>query len=131
MTNTVLVRPASMEDLATIHNLSRIELGYDYDFDTLQSTFRILRTDPNHKIQVAVLENVVVGFLHVNRYDSLLGPAMTNIMAIAVDQNYQGQGIGKIFAQCGGIMGARTTDSWYSLAIVRKPRQCTWFLSTQ
>lgn len=89
-------------------------MGYDFPKDkTEEKLQQILKSDKD-KILVAVIDNVVVGYVHANDYDLIYAPHMKNIMGIAVLSNFKKKGIGRAllsaiedWAQKNGADGVR------------------------
>ena len=46
-------------------------------------------------ILVAVQDNTVMGFIHVEKYELLYHQAMANVLGIAVSEEYRHQGVGR------------------------------------
>lgn len=89
-----MIRQANPEDYEIIHKLSEKELGYPCDKELVHQ--RLSNIDLAREcVFVSEIDNQVVGFIHVEKYETLYIPAMANILGIAVAGSYQRQGIGK------------------------------------
>ncbi|BCN30759.1 GNAT family N-acetyltransferase [Anaeromicropila herbilytica] len=89
------IRECNIEDARYIYELNRDEMEYDYPFEqTIDKLERIL-SSKNDKVFVAIIQDIVVGYVHANDYDVIYTPHMKNIMGIAVSSKYKGNGIGK------------------------------------
>lgn len=91
----ITIRECTQTDAAAIHALSRDELGYDYPLSDTAEKLRSLLTDSSHKILVACIDDLVVGYVHASDYDLLYAPHLKNIMGIAVSSEHRGLGIGR------------------------------------
>ncbi len=108
------IRECKIIDAKAIYELNVREMGYDFPKDkTEEKLQQILKSDKD-KIFVAVIDNVVVGYVHANDYDLIYAPHMKNIMGIAVLSNFKKKGIGRAllsaiedWAQKNGADGVR------------------------
>ena len=93
-----MLRNITILDAKEIQKISDYELGYDVNLDIVKKQIEKLTKDNNHHIIIG-FENEqtrkIIGFVHVESYESLYMEAGLNILALAVDCNFQGQGIGK------------------------------------
>ena len=89
-----LIREACESDVYAICELNRAEMGYEYPLEATVQKLNMLLNSGSDKIFVAVSEDKIVGYVHVNDYDVLYAPHMKNIMGIAVSSEYKRQGIG-------------------------------------
>lgn len=89
-----LIREACESDAYAICELNRAEMGYEYPLEATVQKLNMLLNSGSDKIFVAVSEDKIVGYVHVNDYDVLYAPHMKNIMGIAVSSEYKRQGIG-------------------------------------
>ncbi len=89
-----MIRQANAEDYESIHTLSEKELGYPCDKELVHKRLSNIELD-RECVFVAVMDDRVVGFIHVEKYETLYIPAMANILGIAVAGSYQRQGIGR------------------------------------
>jgi len=89
-----IIREAGIQDASAISQLSREALGYDYSAEDTAKKLQTILSSNCDKVYVAVIENLVVGYIHANDYDLLYAPTMKNIMGIAVDSTYRQCGIG-------------------------------------
>ena len=102
MTRTIEIRPAQLEDAATLQKLARQELGYDYPLEACQKRLQALLADDQQILLVAcsqVAPKQALGIVHASYYYSFYGDPAYNVMALAVDQAYQHQGIGRLLMQ--------------------------------
>ncbi|MBS4456440.1 GNAT family N-acetyltransferase [Tuanshanicoccus lijuaniae] len=91
----MIIRTIQVSDASAIQRINAVELGYTISAEQLEQRIRTLVDDCQHYIFVAEMDQQVVGYVHAQRYDSLLTEqAWLNIMALAVDSKYQGQTIG-------------------------------------
>lgn len=98
------IREFEMKDAAAIHMLNCVEMGYDFPLADTEKKLSMLRNSGKDKIYVALTDNRVVGYIHVNDYDAIYFPHMKNIMGIAVSREYQ---------RCGaGTALLRAAESW-------------------
>lgn len=88
------IREARAEDFADIYILNRDEMGYDYPPEATREKLEAVISSKSDKIFVAVAENKVIGYIHVNDYDVIYAPHMKNVMGIAVSGEYKRMGIG-------------------------------------
>ncbi|MBS4461644.1 MULTISPECIES: GNAT family N-acetyltransferase [unclassified Facklamia] len=93
----MIIRPIQVSDAPAIQKINAMELGYTILLEQMEERIVTLLQESNHHyLFVAEIDNQVVGYVHAQRYDSLLAEqAWLNIMALAVDAQYQGQSIGK------------------------------------
>lgn len=89
-----MIREARIEDCDYIKQLFKDGLGYDCDSDLVRKKLSSIDHE-RESVLVAVIDDVVVGFVHVEKYELLYAPAMANILGIAVSQDYRRQGIGQ------------------------------------
>lgn len=93
-----MLRDITIFDANEIQKISNFELGYDVDLDTVKKQIRKLTNDNKHHIIIG-FENEqtrkIIGFVHAELYESLYMDTGLNILGLAVDSNFQGQGIGK------------------------------------
>ena len=93
-----MLRNITILDAKEIQKISDYELGYDVNLDIVKKQIEKLTNDNNHHIIIG-FENEqtrkIIGFIHAESYKSLYMEAGLNILALAVDCNFQGQGIGK------------------------------------
>ena len=93
-----MLRNITISDANEIQKISNFELGYDVDLDIVKKQIEKLTTDNKHIIIIG-FENEqtrkIVGFVHAELYESLYMDTGLNILGLAVDSNFQGQGIGK------------------------------------
>lgn len=93
-----MLRNITISDANEIQKISNFELGYDVDLDIVKKQIEKLTNDNKHIIIIG-FENEqtrkIVGFVHAELYESLYMDTGLNILGLAVDSNFQGQGIGK------------------------------------
>ena len=93
-----MLRNITILDAKEIQRISNFELGYDVDLDIVKKQIEKLTTDNKHNIIIG-FENEqtrkIIGFVHAELYESLYMDTGLNILGLAVDFNFQGQGIGK------------------------------------
>ena len=93
-----MLRDITIFDAQEIQRISNFELGYDVDLDIVKKQIEKLTNDNKHNIIIG-FENEqtrkIIGFVHAELYESLYMDTGLNILGLAVDSNFQGQGIGK------------------------------------
>ena len=93
-----MLRNITIFDAQEIQSISNFELGYDVNLDIVKKQIRKLTNDNKHNI-IRGFENEqtrkIIGFVHAELYESLYMDTGLNILGLAVDSNFQGQGIGK------------------------------------
>ncbi|MGX7101183.1 GNAT family N-acetyltransferase [Gemella sanguinis] len=93
-----MLRDITIFDAQEIQRISKIVLGYDVDLDIVKKQIEKLTNDNKHNVIIG-FENEqtrkIVGFVHAELYESLYMDTGLNILGLAVDSNFQGQGIGK------------------------------------
>ena len=108
------IRECVLADAESIFELNRSEMGYDYSLEETKQNIKELLLSAHDKIYVAVVDGIVVGYVHANDYKLIYAPAMKNIMGIAVSSKYKRMGIGKellaeveAWAKADGAKGVR------------------------
>ena len=108
------IRQCEIIDAKAIYELNVREMGYDYPKDKTEEKLKQLLKSDKDKIFVALINNIVVGYVHANDYDVIYAPHMKNIMGIAVSSNFKKKGIGRAllsaiedWAQKNGAGGVR------------------------
>lgn len=102
MTVTIDIRPAQLEDAAALQKLASQELGYDYPLEACQKRLQALLADDQQILLVACSQEApkqALGIVHASYYYSFYGDPAYNVMALAVDQDYHHQGIGRLLMQ--------------------------------
>lgn len=90
----VILRKAKISDFEQIHDLCENDLGYKCNKEYLK--IRLSNLIYNREcVFVAVLNDKVVGFIHIEKYETLFMPQMVNILGIAVKNKFRRQGIGQ------------------------------------
>lgn len=91
----MIIRECQESDIQSLYKLNKNEMGYDYPQDKMMKQIdKILHKDTD-KIFVAIINNKVVGYIHVHDYDLMYNDHLKNILGIAVSGEYRHQGIGK------------------------------------
>lgn len=95
----ILIRECIKDDAQSIYLLNKYEMGYDYPVDKQIKKIIDVIDSEKDKIYVAVKDDKIVGYIHVNDYDVIYMDHLKNIMGIAVDSHYRKLGIGKKLLQ--------------------------------
>lgn len=88
-----MIREAALDDAEEICRICLDDLGYDCKEDYVKTRLTHLNRD-RECIFVAEVEQKIVGFIHVERYELLYLPVMANILGLAVSSLARRQGVG-------------------------------------
>jgi len=94
-----MIRKVKLEDAAAIQRLNAECLGYDFDREATEAQLKRLLENDQHLILVAEEAGQVIGYAHAASYDCLYFPSLLNLLALAVTQDFQGQGHGRALMQ--------------------------------
>lgn len=89
------IRECLVSDYKDIYLLNKNAFGYEYDLVKTKSRLYDILGRTTNKIYVACIDKKVVGYIHGSDYECTYSDSLKNIMAIAVDEEYQGRGIGR------------------------------------
>lgn len=88
------IRNATFEDCEKITSISKNDLGYkEASVQMVQSQFKLL-DNSREQVFVAEEDGIVVGFIHIEKYNVLYSKPLTNILGLAVDKNYRRKKVG-------------------------------------
>ncbi|HHU71135.1 MAG TPA: GNAT family N-acetyltransferase [Clostridiales bacterium] len=91
----MMIRECLDRDYKDIYRLNLNAFGYDYDIEKTKIRLNKIINRTTDRIYVACIDNKVVGYIHGSDYECTYSESLKNIMAIAVDENYRGKGIGR------------------------------------
>lgn len=91
----IQIRKAQVEDAKRLHEINNTAFGYYYPEDKTRKKLGEILERETDCILVACKEGTVVGYIHGADYECIYSDSLKNIMAIAVEESYQGLGIGK------------------------------------
>ena len=93
-----MIREINISDAQEIQKICKTALGYDVDISTVRNQINKLSCDnKNHILAVYEDENTkkVIGFVHAQVYESVYSDTGLNILGLAVDPDFRGNGVGK------------------------------------
>ena len=96
-----MLRALKATDVASIHEINKDALGYDFSPEETASQLAKLSQDPHHFLlgfEDSISHNLL-GYVHAEVYESLYSKPGFNILALAVLPQMQGKGIGKTLLQ--------------------------------
>ena len=92
--NDLKIREATVADLPQMCNLFQKDLGYaECTLEIVEKQFAGLDAK-REAVFVAEVQGKVAGVIHIERYDVLYFPPMSNILGLAVSSDFRRQGIG-------------------------------------
>ena len=94
-----MIRKVKLSDAAAIQRLNAECLGYDFDREATEAQLKRLLENDQHLILVAEEGGQVIGYAHAVSYDCLYFLSLLNLLALAVAQDFQGQGHGRALMQ--------------------------------
>ena len=94
-----MIRKVKLSDAAAIQRINAESLGYDFDREATEAQLKRLLENDQHLILVAEEGGQVIGYAHAASYDCLYFPSLLNLLALAVAQDFQGQGHGRALMQ--------------------------------
>lgn len=92
----VIIRIALEEDYEAVYYLNKNGFGYDFDIDSTRKRLKLILEKPSDKIFVAEVAGRVAGYAHAADYECTYMDSLKNILAIVVDENKRGHGIGRV-----------------------------------
>lgn len=90
----VEIREAKEDDCIELSKICKEELGYSCSSEFVRNQVKKLEHSRRDKIFVAVVEQNVVGVIHVEDYQTFYFDELKNILGLAVKKEYQGKKIG-------------------------------------
>lgn len=91
----IRIRNMQLTDAEAINLINTESLGYGISIEITKNQMKKLLINPNYHIfYIAEEEELVVGYVHAELYETLYSEPMLNILALAVNQSYQKKGIG-------------------------------------
>lgn len=113
------IRRAQIEDAERLYEINDTAFGYYYPKDKTKKRLEEILDRKTDCILVACKEGVVIGYVHGADYECIYADPLKNIMAIAVEDSYQGLGIGKkllegieAWAKADGCAGVRLVSGF-------------------
>ena len=96
-----MLRALKATDVASIHEINKDSLGYDFSPEETASQLAKLSQDPHHFLLgfEEPTSHDLLGYVHAEVYESLYSKPGFNILALAVLPQTQGKGIGKVLLQ--------------------------------
>ena len=93
-----MLRAFKATDVASIHEINKEALGYDFSPEETASQLAKLSQDPHHFLLgfEEPSSHDLLGYVHAEVYESLYSKPGFNILALAVVPQMQGKGIGKV-----------------------------------
>ncbi len=92
----LFIRKTVPEDAENICEINKNSLGYDFSVDkTVVQIKQITKDEKTLLLSATDDENRAVGYIEAQIYDTPYAKTYVNIMALAVNEKFQGQGIGK------------------------------------
>lgn len=117
---TIKIRNAVVDDFIAIYLLNLYSLNYEYPTDQTKKRVAFILLNPNAKLLVAEVDGHVIGYIHAVDYDCTYSDSLKSIMALAVEEEYRGRGIGTAlvaaiekWAANSGSSGVRLVTSDY------------------
>lgn len=89
------IRKCRLEDAASICELNRDDLGYDFPLQETKDNLEKILESENDRIYVATYNGEVAGYVHACTYQLAYASQMKNLMALAVAKKYRKKGIGQ------------------------------------
>lgn len=135
MAQAVRIRNAVIDDFIAIYLLNLYSLGYEYPTEQTKKRVAFILLNPNAKLLVAEIGGHVIGYIHAIDYDCTYSDSLKSILALAVEEDYRGQGVGKALvaavekwaASC-GASGVRLVTSMYRAEAHRFYEACGYTL---
>ena len=92
-----MLRALKATDVASIHEINKDALGYDFSPEETAGQLAKLSQDPHHFLLgfEEPTSHDILGYVHAEVYESLYSKPGFNILALAVLPQTQGKGIGK------------------------------------
>ena len=92
-----MLRALKATDVASIHEINKDALGYDFSPEETASQLTKLSQDSHHYLlgYEDDSSHELVGYIHAEVYESLYSKAGFNILALAVMPQSQGRGFGR------------------------------------
>ena len=92
-----MLRALKATDVASIHEINKDALGYDFSHEETASQLAKLSQDSHHFLlgYEDDTSHELVGYIHAEVYESLYSKAGFNILALAVLPQSQGRGFGR------------------------------------
>ena len=94
----VIQRVAALEDAGEVNNLSK-QLGYDATVSETAERLRVVIEDKMHCAYVAVVEGLVIGWIHGFYATRIESAPFVEIGGLVVDANARGAGVGRKLVQ--------------------------------
>lgn len=96
-----MLRALKATDVASIYEINKDALGYDFSPEETASQLAKLSQDSHHFLlgYEDEVSHVLLGYVHAEVYESLYSKAGFNILGLAVSPQAQGRGIGKSLLQ--------------------------------
>ena len=90
----IKIRRATTEDAGAVCEICSEDLGYPCEESFVKEKIEKL-DDDREAVYVAVVNDTVAGYVHVEKYDTLYFETMANLLGLAVKDEYRHKGIGK------------------------------------
>lgn len=88
------IRLVTRDDAEDVCRICCDDLGYQCDKSLVKE--RITQLDPGREaVYVALIDERVIGYIHVEKYNTLYFETMANILGLAVSGKYRKKGVGK------------------------------------
>lgn len=95
----VLIRPANPQDGMAIYKLNRDAFGYEFNPQRTCERLTEILSMGRDRIFIAERAGKVIGYLHAADYDCTYSEPLKNILAICVEDNECGKGVGRMLLQ--------------------------------
>lgn len=89
------IRVAKRTDIQAINRLNTQTLQHEYPLKEAEERLAYILSSPTNQLFVKESHDQVVGYIQLSEYICTYGPALMNVLGLAVDEAFQYQGIGK------------------------------------